>query len=269
MLADRRQAWSVIDPLTDLATVPATPIHPAVVAGRAPLAPVVTDLIHVPDGTLDGSWRWRPTEADDLELRCGSYAIHEGLERAIGEIAVGRDGGSGGAGGVGPAVPALGAMTEARWDLRGVLAGLAAETWDADPGRGEWTVRQTMGHIFGGQLSYSWCNAWYLANSLPVGIAARPPESVFPPEPTEDELATGSPAEVAARLDTIGDASIIANAGLDGPSLEIAARWSGRPCRSGSGWGDMARTSASTRSRSTRRWRSSDVSRPRPNASCA
>jgi len=134
MLADRRQAWSVIDPLTDLATVPATPIHPAVVAGRAPLAPVVTDLIHVPDGTLDGSWRWRPTEADDLELRCGSYAIHEGLERAIGEIAVGRDGGSGGAGGVGPAVPALGAMTEARWDLRGVLAGLAAETWGRRPG---------------------------------------------------------------------------------------------------------------------------------------
>ena len=38
MLADGRYAWPMHDPLTELATVPAVPLHPAVVATRAPLA---------------------------------------------------------------------------------------------------------------------------------------------------------------------------------------------------------------------------------------
>lgn len=219
------------DPLIDLATVPSTPIHPAVVAARVPLTRLVADLLAVRDSTLDGPWRWRPTDADDLELRYGFYAIHEGLERAVGAIMVGRAGTSsiGGVGSLGPAVPALGAMAEARWDLHGVLAGLDAATWDAEPGGGEWTLRQTMGHILSGQLFYSWYNAWYIANPLPVGTAVRPSESVFPPEPTDEELATGSPAEVAARLEAIVDASIVANAALAGPALEVGARWAGLP----------------------------------------
>ncbi len=217
------------DPLIDLATVPSIPVHPAVLAARVPLARIVGDLLAIPDGTLDGPWRWRPTDPEDMEVRYGFYAIHEGLEQAIGAVAVGRTAGSDAAVVVGPAVPALGAMAEARWDLHGVLAGLPPEAWDADPGGGEWTIRQTMGHILGGQLSYGWYNAWYLSHPVPIGVAVRPPESVFPPEPTEEELATGSPAEVAARLDAIADASIVANAGLDGPSLEIGARWSGLP----------------------------------------
>ena len=147
---------------------------------------------------------------------------------AIGAIAVGRSGESGGDG-VGPAVPALGSTAEARWDLHGLLAGLTADAWDADPGGGEWTVRQTMGHILGGQLSYSWYNAWYLSHPVAVGLAERPPDSDFPPEPTEDELATGTPAEVAGRLDSIVDASIAAVAGLDPASMDIGARWAGLP----------------------------------------
>jgi len=45
------------DPLIDLATVPSTPIHPAVLAARVPLARIVGDLLAVPDGTLDDPWR--------------------------------------------------------------------------------------------------------------------------------------------------------------------------------------------------------------------
>ena len=214
------------DPLIDLATVASTPIHPAVLSARAPLARLVADLQAIPDGRLDGPWRWRPTDEDDMELRYGFYAIHEELERAIGAIAVGR---AGRADEIGPAVPALGAMAEARWDLHGVLASLPDETWDADPGGGEWTIRQTMGHILGGQLSYSWYNAWYLSHPVAVGAAVRPNEDQLPPEPTEDELAMGSPATVAARLDSIVDASAAAVAALDGSSLDLGARWSGLP----------------------------------------
>jgi hypothetical protein len=118
-------------------------------------------------------------------------------------------------------------MTAARWDLHGVLAGLAPETWDADPGGGEWTVRQTMGHILLGQLLYSWYNAWYLSHPVPVGLAERPADDTIAPEPTEEEMATGTPAEVAARLDSIADASAVAVAALDETSLDLGARWAG------------------------------------------
>lgn len=214
------------DPVTDLATVPPTPIHPAVIAARSSITRIAADLLAIDDATLERPWRWRPTDPDDLELRYGFYAIHERIEGAIGAIAIGD---SSTTDPLGPAVPALRALTAARWELHGALAGLDGTAFDADPGGGEWTIRETLGHVLGGQLSYGWYNAWYLANPLPVHVVVRPPETVFPPEPTEEELGAGTPAEVAARLDEIADASIVANAALDAASLELGARWAGLP----------------------------------------
>lgn len=217
------------DPLTELATVPPVPIHGALTGARASIRRTAADLLAVGDDTLERGWRWRPSDTDDIELRYGFYAIHERLERAIGAIEVARAGAPDGDLPLGPAVPALGAMTAARWDLHGVLAGLPPETWDADPSGGEWTIRQTMGHILGGQLSYSWYNAWYLSHPVPVGLAERPSDDDMPPEPTEEELGAGTPAEVGARLDSIVDASAVAVAALDVASLDLGARWSGLP----------------------------------------
>ncbi|MFL5717927.1 MAG: DinB family protein, partial [Chloroflexota bacterium] len=181
----------------------------------------------VGDDMLEGEWRWRATDTDDVELRYAYFAIHERLERAIGAIEVGRAAVPDGDLPLAPAVPYLGAMTAARWDLHGLLVGLPAATWDEDPGGGEWTIRQTLGHILGVQLSYSWYNAWFLSHPAPVGIAERPSDDVMPPEPTEEELAAGTAAEVAARLDSIVDASAAAAAALDEASLQLGARWSG------------------------------------------
>ena len=119
------------DPLTELATVPPTPIHGALQGARASVRRIAADLLAVGDDTLERDWRWRPTDTDDVELRYGFYAIHERLERAIGTIEVGRAGAPDGDLPLGPAVPALGAMTAARWDLHGVLAGLAGSGADA------------------------------------------------------------------------------------------------------------------------------------------
>jgi hypothetical protein len=171
------------DPLIELATVPPTPIHPAVLAARSAVARIAADLLDVPDRTLDSSWRWRATDPDDVELRYGFYRVHERFESAIGTITVGRSGAA-----LGPEVPPLEAVSAARWDLHGVLAALDDAALDADPGGGEWSVRETLGHILLGQLLYGWYNAWYLAKPLPVGEAVRPDESVLPPEPTEAEL---------------------------------------------------------------------------------
>ena len=180
-------------------------------AARQPLTGAA-DLLAVADASLDDPWRWRATDPEDVELRYGLYRIHERLEAAIGAIEVGR---AGRGGSIGPAVPPLAAMAAARWELRGALAPLGEDAWDADPGGGEWTIRQTFGHIVDGQRSYGWYNAWYLKEGL-VGVeTVRPSEDAFPPEPTDEEEAAGTPVESPRRASTsVVDANIVAAAGL-------------------------------------------------------
>jgi len=227
MLADRRYSWPMHDPLIELATVPAVPLHAAVVAARARLAGATADLLAIADGSLESPWRWRPTDRDDLDVRYGVYRIHERLETAIGAIEAGRSAAPGEP--IGPAVPALAAMAAARWELHGVLTPLVVADWDSDPGGGEWTIRRTVGHIVSGQRSYAWYNAWYLHEGVVDRETVRPPDGSMPPEPSEDDEAEGAPGVVATRLDQVVDASIAANAGLDGAAMRVSARWSGLP----------------------------------------
>ena len=226
MLADGRYAWPMHDPLTELATVPAVPLHPAVIATRESLSAIVPDLLAIPDDALEHRWRWLPSDIDELDIRYGLYRVHESLELAITAIATGRGAGGSGAA-VGPAIPALQATAVARWELQGALAGLSAADWDADPGGGEWTVRQTLGHIISSQRSYGWFNAWFLSQGFPEGEAIRPPAGALPEEPTEEDEARGTATEVRARLDDVVDANIAAFAALDGAALKVDARWMG------------------------------------------
>jgi hypothetical protein len=202
------------------------PLHPAVVATRAPLAAVIADLLAIPDDELERRWRWLPSDIDELDVRYGLYRVHESLESAIAAIATGR-GDSGPGASIGPAIPFLDAMAVARWELHGALAGLSAADWDADPGGGEWTVRQTLGHIISSQRSYGWFNAWFVREGFVEGLAIRPPAGTLPDEPTEEAEATGTEAEVRARLDEVVDANIAANAAFDGPAMRVGARWMG------------------------------------------
>jgi DinB superfamily len=226
MLADGRYAWPMHDPMTELATVPAVPLHPAVVAARGPLGTVVADLLAIPDDALERHWRWLPSDIDELDVRYGLYRVHERLESAIAAIVSGRDDDVSGEP-IGPAIPPLEAMAVARWELHGALAGLSAADWDAEPGAGEWTVRQTLGHIIGSQRSYGWYNAWFLSKGFADGEAIRPPAGALPPEPSEEDEAAGSATEVRARLDDVVDASIAATAALDGADMRVDARWMG------------------------------------------
>ena len=217
------------DPLTELAIVPAVPLHPAVTAARAPLAAVIADLLAIPDEALERHWTWLPSDIDELDVRYGLYRVHERFESAIAAITTGRsDGGAGRAGGtIGPAIPPLRAMAAARWELHGALAALSPADWDADPGGGEWTVRQTLGHIIGSQRSYGWFNAWFLSKGFAEGEAIRPPAGSLPDEPTEEEEAAGTPAEVRARLDDVVDANLVASAAFDDAEMRFDARWMG------------------------------------------
>ena len=81
MLADGRYAWPMHDPLTELATVPAVPLHPAVIATRGRRWPrSIADLLAIPDDALERRWRWLPSDIDELDVRYGLYRIHERLE---------------------------------------------------------------------------------------------------------------------------------------------------------------------------------------------
>ena len=215
------------DPLSELATVPAVPLHPDVVATRGPLAAVITDLLAIPDTALERRWTWLPSDIDEIDVRYGIYRIHETLESAIAAITYGRGDGGGSGAPIGPAIPALQATAVARWELHGVLAGLSDADWDADPGGGEWTVRQTLGHIISSQRSYGWFNAWFLSKGFAEGEAIRPPAGSLPDEPTEDEEGSGAPSDVRGRLDDVVDANIASFAALDGASLRVDARWAG------------------------------------------
>jgi hypothetical protein len=212
------------DPLTELATVPAVPLHHDVVTIRDRLAGLTDDLLAIPDGTLERHWAWLPSDIDELDVRYGLYRIHESLEAAIAAIATGR--GDGG-GRLGPAIPPLQAMAAARWELHGALAPLSDADWDADPGGGEWTVRQTLGHIIGSQRSYGWSNAWFLSEGFREGEAIRPPAGTVPDEPPEEDEAAGTAADVRARLDEVVDANISASAALGPDDLRVDARWMG------------------------------------------
>jgi len=57
------------DPLTELATVPPTPIHGALQGARASVRRIAADLLAISDDRLEHEWRWRPTDTDDVELR--------------------------------------------------------------------------------------------------------------------------------------------------------------------------------------------------------
>ena len=179
----------------------------------------------MPDDALERRWQWLPSDIDELDVRYGLYRIHESLESAVAAIVTGR--GVGGGAPVGPAIPALQATTIARWELHGTLAGMSGTDWDADPGAGEWTIRQTLGHVIASQRSYGWFNAWFLSKGFTEGEAIRPPAGSLPDEPTEEEEGSGTLTEVRERLDDVVDANIAAFAALDGTALGIDARWMG------------------------------------------
>ena len=182
-------------------------------------------MLAVPDAALEGSWWWRLADPEGADVRYGLYRITELLEEAVTRIT--RDGATRAA--IEPALPPLGAATAARWALHGAIAGLGDDTWDADPGNGEWSVRRTMGHVVATQRGYGWYTAWYVHCTGTPEAGSIPPEDRYPPEIDEDAESLGTRGEVAARFDSLLDAAMERYANLTPAELATPARWSGLP----------------------------------------
>jgi hypothetical protein len=202
---------------------PMVEVAPAVRVARAALSEAASDLLAVPDAALEAEWPWRGEAAD---VRYGLYRIIETLDetaanvaRAQSEAGIDRS----------PAARRIAPATAARWELHGLIAGLPADDLDADPGNGEWTIRQTLGHIVLSQRAYGDGTAWWLISPPDGEFPTRLPEEVVEEMawPTEEEDGAGSLAEIRARLDgwLDLDAGLLGELGDD--ALARRARWSG------------------------------------------
>ena len=212
------------DPLTRY-TDPAyaRPIPAALLAARRDVMAAVRELAKLTDADLEKPWAWKPES--EYEIRYGFYRIFEDFERAgIDAEAAVRAAGSD----RGRAADLIAPATAAKWDLQGILVQLPDAAWDANPGGEEWTVRQTLGHIIGGQRSYGAATAWWQAQGLPVDDnlpTERPP--IYDERPSDEEEAAGTPAEVCARLDEVLDQTTERLAGLPAERLALGTRWVG------------------------------------------
>ena len=131
---------------------------------------------------------------------------------------------------LGPAIPALCAMAAARWELHGALAGLYPADCDADPGGGEWTVRQTVAHIIASQHSYGLYTAWWRRQGIrPGDPLPEPPDDLDEPAWDEAIAADGTTDEIRKRLHLALDGAASRLKDLTPDDIDLAARWAGLP----------------------------------------
>jgi hypothetical protein len=199
-------------------------VSPALLKARAELNAAARDLLAVPDTSLERTWRWRDTDAD---VRYGEFRAVEAVETAAAEIAAILA-----ANGMRRSNAALrvAPVTTARWDLHGRLATLDDGSLDTVAKEGEWTLRETLGHIVGGQRGYVVYTAWHWVRNE----RERPTEAELEkiqadaPLPEESEEGAGTIADIRARVDDATDLGARL-AGFTDADLARPARWSGIP----------------------------------------
>ena len=213
------------DPLVQYtADIPERPIPEALLAARRDVMAAVRDLATLTDADMENDWAWRGDS--EIELRYAFYNVLENFERAgIDSAKALRIDGTG----RGRTAELIAPATAAKWDLQGLLVQLPDAAWDAKPGGEEWTVRETMGHIIGGQRGYAAVTAWWQAQGLPSdgNLPTARPNHIYDVLPSDEEEAVGTPAEVRARLDEVLDQSTARLAGLPADRLAFGTRWVG------------------------------------------
>ena len=199
-----------------------TPIDPDLETARGLIEGALGDLLAVGDEALEQPWTW--PDHGDLDRRSAFFRITEDLDAATAAIDAG--------GMARPTDQAIVApATVARWELIGVLAPLNEADFDADPGGGEWTIRQTVAHIIASQHSYGVYTAWWREQGLRTSDERLPfaPDGLDDPRWDEAVAANGSLDEVRSRLHVALEEAVTRLADLSTDDLALAARWSGLP----------------------------------------
>jgi len=191
--------------------------------GRRGINAAASALLRTDEDDLARRWRWRDDPVGGAERRYGFFRAIETLEAAAAATAR--------AVGDGSAIPAAALTfrpaTVARWDLHGLLAPLTDADLDADPGNGEWTIRQTLAHTVNVGRAYPSFSAWWLTREQTPELPPSVPDDVGVGFPEEVDEGVGTLVEIRERLDTAMDGAAERMAALDDAQLATPARWSG------------------------------------------
>jgi hypothetical protein len=199
---------------------PLVEIPEALVRARNAFNETLAAFLAIDNERLGSAWT---SVGANEEVRYGFYRVFELFEtaRSASRRSLASEASS-------EARDAVGAATESRWALHGVLATLTDADLDADPGNGEWTIRQTMQHIINSQRGYAWGSAAWLQLGVRGDLGDRRlPEDTYKDFPEEDQEGLGSLAEVRRELDDIVDGTSSRYATLTDDEMAVAARWSG------------------------------------------
>jgi hypothetical protein len=215
---------TVVDPLT-VAWTPGPGIEsaPELARLRQALESAGRSLLAIRDERLEADWTWPGADPDiGIDVRYGFYRIFEMLEFARADAvrslaATGAERPAGAHRGA--------ASTVARWSLHGLLLPLADADLDRDPGGGEWTIRETLGHMLSSQRSYGRFTAWFLTQAPTPG--APIPDELGDELPARFDEAAGSVTDVRMRLDDLLDLAMARLGGFTDDQLLVPARWSG------------------------------------------
>ena len=220
MTADTALAYLVAN-----APAPRATVSPALLKARDALDEAARDLLAVPDGTLERTWRWRDRDAD---VRYGLFRAIEAVEEASGTI----EGILANLGATrSTAALRIAPATAARWDLHGRLVALDEATLDRVAKDGEWTVRETLGHIVGGQRGYVAYTVWHWTRNSPEAPSEAELEQIQADTqlPEDADEGAGTIPEIRARLDDALDRGGAHLSGWSDADLARPARWSGIP----------------------------------------
>jgi DinB superfamily len=215
-----------LDYLVAHTPAPTAPVSPAVLKARAALNTSAEQYLGVGDDALEHGWDWDDRHGADI--RYGLFRAIEAVEEATGQI--------------GSILAATGARrssaalriapaTVARWDLHGRLATIDDGLLDKVAKDGEWMLRETLGHIVGGQRGYAAYTAWHWSRNNPEAptVDELKQVEIDTALPEESEEALGSVADIRARLDEALDRGAAHMAGYSDADLARPARWSGVP----------------------------------------
>ncbi len=199
-----------------------TPTDPDLDTARRLIDGALADLLAVPDDGLEAAWPW--PDHGEVERRYAFFRIVEDMDA----VAAAMDA-SGAARPLDQAIVAPTTVT--RWELVGLLAPLTEADLDADPGGGEWTIRQTVGHIIASQHSYGRYTAWWREQAIGTSDERLPfaPEGLDDPAWDEAVAATGSLDQVRDRLHLAVEGAMALTSDLTRDELALGARWSGLP----------------------------------------